>query len=192
MRESHQKDVTRLLREAREGGIDARKTLWDAIYEELKAIATHHMRAEGNGRTIQATALVHEAWMRLVDPSEGWENRVHFFGAVAHVMREILVDDARRRVRLKRGGNRRRVDSNLVDLQITASSRDPIEVLAVNEAIEELRRLSERQADVIVCRYFAGMTVKETADSLGIASRTVQADSALAAAWLRRELGDQG
>lgn len=182
--------VTNLLLAIDAGDDDARSALWDAIYGELRSIAVRHMNNEANGRTLQPTALVHEAWIRLVGPEEGWSNRAHFFGAAAKVMREILVDDARRRNRLKRGGDRRRVGGDVMDSHAAATDRAPSEVLAVNEAVEKLRQLSGRQADVIECRYFAGMTAPETAEALGVSLRTVQADSSLAAAWLRRELGD--
>ncbi len=188
MQHGSNQEVTRLLNALDAGDDSARTVLWEAIYGELREIAVRHMQAEGNGRTLQPTALVHEAWIRLVGPDDGWQNRAHFFGAVAQVMREILVDDARRRGRLKRGGDRHRVGGDLESLQVTAASRDSAEILAVNEAIERLRRLSERQADIVVCRYFGGMTAKETAEALGVSLRTVQADSTIATAWLRREL----
>lgn len=184
-------DVTRLLREIDDGDSSAREALWNAIYDDLRAIALHYMKSEGNGRTLQPTALVHEAWLRLVGPVDGWGNRAHFFGAVAIVMREILVDDARRRGRVKRGGGHRRVDGVSMDSHMATSHRDPGEVLAVNEAVEKLRRLNERQANGIVCRYYGGMTQQETADALGVSLRTVQADSKIAAAWLHRELTEQ-
>lgn len=182
--------VTHLLQAIDAGDSAARSALWEAIYDELRTIAICHMKNEALGRTIQATALVHEAWLRLVGPDDGWSSRAHFFGAVAKVMRDILVEDARRRSRLKRGGNRKRMSAELVESQTPVADRDPAEVLAVNDAVERLRAMSPRQADVIVCRYFAGMTTPETAEALGVSLRTVQADSALATAWLRRELGE--
>ncbi|MCB9855371.1 MAG: sigma-70 family RNA polymerase sigma factor [Phycisphaerales bacterium] len=187
-----QLEVTRLLHRIDAGDVAAREALWDAIYRDLHNIAIRQMRNEANSRTLQPTALVHEAWVRLVGPDDGWSNRAHFFGAAARVMREILVDDARRRNRLKRGGDRRRIDGEALELQMAATDREPSEVLAVNEAIERLRQLNKRQADVVVCRYFAGMTAPETAEALGVSLRTVQADSTIAVAWLRRELGNEG
>jgi len=180
--------ITHLLRCIDSGDDTAREQLWDAIYSELHRIAVRYMRNERNGHTLQPTALVNEAWIRLVGPNDGWQNRAHFFGAVAQVMREILVDDARRYGRLKRGGDRHRVEGELDGLKLSAEPRDSAEILAVNEAVEKLRRLSGRQANIVICRYFGGMTAAETAAALGVSLRTVQADSTMAIAWLRREL----
>lgn len=188
MSRTHNSQVTHLLQAIDAGDPAARSALWEAIYDELRRIAIRYMKKENAACTLQPTALVHEAWVRLVGPKDGWSNRAHFFGAVAKVMRDILVENARKRSRLKRGGGRRRVDGDIVILQKPITERDPAEIMAVDEAIERLRKLSARQANVIECRYFAGMTTKETAEALGVSLRVVTADSSIAAAWLRREL----
>ena len=180
--------VTGLLRRSDAGDEGAQVALWYVIYPQLRAMASRHMRKEAKGRTLQPTAVVHEAWMRLVAPPGGWESRKHFFGAMAKVMRDVVVDDARKRKRVKRGGDQCRRSGDVVALQIPAARRDPAEILAVHEAVERLRALNTRQAEVVVFRYFASMTTEETAEALGVSQRTVVMDSKLALAWLRREL----
>ena len=181
-------DITQLLHAAESGDDEARDEVWRAVYDELRAIAHREWWREKNGRTLQATALVHEVWVRLKCPNNGWASREQFLGFAANVMREIIADDAIRRVRLKRGGGRKRVDIDKVGFKMPAADREPAEIVAVHELIERLAKLNERQAKVIICRYFGGMTIDETAKALCIGARTVQADSAIAAAWLRKEL----
>jgi RNA polymerase sigma factor (TIGR02999 family) len=141
------------------------------VYEELRRLAAARMAQESAGQTLQATALVHEAWLQLVGEGDrSWENRAHFFGAASHAMRRILVDAARRKSRLKRGADRERVD--LAEVEIAQGTPDD-SVLLINEALERLEREDSEQAQIVVMKFFGGMTNEEVAASLGISERTV-------------------
>ncbi len=158
------------------------------IYSELRRIAQYQMNAENPGHTLQPTALVHEAYFRLFgENSVQWANRGHFFTAAAEAMRRIRIDDARKRGRLKRGGGKK---PNALSDEPAVFQQDPAEVLAVDEALDELTRTAPRQAEVVKLRYFSGLTVNECAAVLDVSERTVNKDWAFARAWLHRILGD--
>jgi RNA polymerase sigma factor (TIGR02999 family) len=179
-------EVTGLLAEVKAGRKDALDRLMPLVYRELRRMAGRQMRAERVGHTLQPTALVHEAFLRLVDQSHAdWQNRTHFFAAAAQVMRRILVDHARRRRAAKRG-----VD---VTLNEDIFGRDPAsdqteEILAVDQVLERLAALDPRQARVVELRYFGGLSVEETAESLGVSPRTVKLDWAMAKGWMKTQL----
>jgi RNA polymerase sigma factor (TIGR02999 family) len=177
--------ISHLLREAGGGPLRA-DDLLPLIYDELRALARARMAREPGGQTIQATALVHEAYMRLVgDEDPGWNGRAHFFGAAARAMRRILVERARGKARIKRGGDRDRV---ALDDAIAAGTSNDQEVLAVDEAIGRLERQDPRKGRIVNLRYFAGLTAEQTADALGVSVGTVEREWRFIKAWLRVEL----
>lgn len=184
--------ITQLLAAAGEGDEAAQRQLWSAIYDELRRLAQSQMAAEAAGHTLQPTALVHEAFFRLFgDENAEWSSRRHFFGAAARAMRQIRIDDARRRNRLKRGGGE--YLRALAD-EPPVFDQDPTEVLAVHDVLDQLEQEDSRKAEVVMLRYFAALTEEETASALGVSRRTVQIEWRLARAWLHRELskGDTG
>src|SRR5258706_3501050 len=160
-------DVTRILESIEQGDPKASEQLLPLVYEELRKLAAAKMAGEKPGQTLQATALVHEAWLRLVGPEEqkAWNSRGHFFGAAAEAMRRILVDRARQKARIRHGGKLQRVD--LEHVTIATDDNDDI-VLAIHEAIEKLAVLSRQQAEIVKLRYFAGMEHAEIAELLDI------------------------
>ncbi len=179
--------ITRLLALAREGNDRVVDQLLPVIYEELKVLARASLRNERPGHTLSPTALVHEAYLRLTDQrNEGWENRAHFFAMAATLIRRILVDHARRRDSLKRGGEARRL--TLSGMEAEAAGEAEIDLLALHEALEELARLDERQARLVELRYFAGLEMEDAARELGVSKRTAEADWTMARSWLRRRL----
>ncbi|MCI0746320.1 MAG: ECF-type sigma factor [Verrucomicrobia subdivision 3 bacterium] len=180
-------DVTRILHSIEEGGPQAAEQLLPLVYSELRKLAAVRMAHEAPGQTLQATALVHEAWLRLAggNGEARFENRAHFFGAAAEAMRRILVDNARRKRRLKHGGEFQRVDWTKLDLAI-AESDDA--VLAVSEALDKLARHDAIGAQLIKLRFFAGLPNVEAAKVLGISERTAKRTWAYARAWLFEEL----
>lgn len=178
--------ITRLLSSARDGDKAAHEQLWSLIYDELRRLAQQQMAAEAPGHTLQPTALVHEAYFRLFgDTKVEWSNRRHFFGAAAKSMRQIRIDDARKRKRLKRGGSD---GSAHLDGDPAIFDQDPTEVLAIHEALDKLEADDPRRAEIVMLRYFAGLTVEETATAIDLSRRTVQVEWRLARAWLHREL----
>jgi len=164
-------EVTRILDRAQQGDLKAAEELLPLVYDELRKVAAHKMANEAAGHTLQATALVHEAWLRLVGQQAGqrWENRSHFFSAAAEAMRRILVESARRKSRLKRGSNveLQELDESLVEAQAPFE-----EVLAVHEALEQLMAEDRMAAEVVKLRYFVGLPISEVASALSIAPRT--------------------
>jgi len=180
--------VTRILNDARDGRTGAAEQLFQLVYDELRRLAASHMRGERPGHTLQATALVHEAFMRLVrDDQMDWRNRAHFFGAAAEAMRRILVDHARARASLRRGGDRRKVSlEDTPDLSIDRSN----EVVAVDAALSRLSELDSRKGRLVELRFFGGLDIEEAAEVLGVSPRTVKRDWTFAKAWLYREIGD--
>ena len=179
-------DVTRLLVEIGNGDADALHRLLPLVYEELKAMARRRMAREAPGQTLQPTALVHEAYLRLVgDPSLDWRSRRYFFAAAAEAMRRILIERARHYARQKHGGGRKKV--NLSDVQL-GSELPTTDILALEEALGRLEKKDEARSDVVKLRFFAGLTVEETAQSLGISPRSVKRLWAGARAWLHREI----
>ncbi len=178
--------VTALLKNARGGNQAAFNDLFPLVYAELRRIAAREMRREKPGRTLQTTALVHEAYLRLLkDASHSFENRAHFLGIAAHAMREILIERARARVAQKRGGQAVRV--TLEDMLLPTQGPS-VDVLALDEALQRLARLDERHARVVELRYFGGLSVEETAAALDLSPATVKRAWTLARAWLYREL----
>jgi RNA polymerase sigma-70 factor (ECF subfamily) len=180
-------DVTTLLREHREGNQEAMRQLLPLVYGELRKIAARQFRAEREGHTLQPTALVHEAYMRMVE-QQGvpWQNRAHFLDCAAQVMRHILVDSARARRTGKRGGGAVRV--TLSDALVVAGDRN-VDLVALDEALQALATLNARQSRVVELRYFGGLSLEETAEVVGVSPTTVSQDWAIARMWLRRELG---
>lgn len=178
--------VTELLRAAGAGDRDAFDRLLPLVYDELRRIAGRQLQAERAGHTLQTTALVHEAYMKLVDQSRiDWRDRAHFLGISARAMRQILIDHARRRDAQKRGGDRERTSLSNEGLGFEV---DLEELLALDEALDRLDALDSRLRQVVECRFFAGMTEEEIAGRLGVTTRTVQRDWAKARAWLHSEL----
>lgn len=181
MTEAHLDDLTQLLRAVKSGSDGARNELYERVYRELKAIAGAHLVNERPDHTLQTTALVNEAYLRLV-PGEGhWQNRAHFFGSAARAMRCILVDHARRHRSMKRGGEAERI--TFADLAIAAEEPD-LDLLALDEALKALARDEPRLAEVVDLRYFGGLSIAETAATLGISLATVKRDWTFARAWL--------
>jgi RNA polymerase sigma factor (TIGR02999 family) len=180
-------DVTRILAAIEQGDPNAADKLLPVVYEELRKLAAHRMANEAAGQTLQATALVHEAWIRLVGKENPkFENRAHFFAAAAEAMRRILIDNARRKRAVRHGGGQQRIDLEQVDI---LSKTDPDEqLLAVNDALDKLAAQNKVEAELVKLRYFVGMTLDEAAEVLGISARTADNYWAHARAWLFREL----
>jgi RNA polymerase sigma factor (TIGR02999 family) len=180
-------EVTRILQEIQQGDPHAARQLLPLVYDELRRLAAHKLAQERLGQTLQATALVHEAYLRLVghDPDQHWDHRGHFFAAAAEAMRRILVERARRKRRRKHGGGLSHQDPNLDDLA-GPDHRDPLEVLAVHEAMDQLAEKAPRKAELVKLRYFLGCTMAEAAQVLGIAHSTAEEDWTYSKAWLRR------
>lgn len=182
-------DVTRILEAAQNGDPTAAHQLLPLVYEELRRLAAAKMGQEKPGQTLQPTALVHEAWLRLVgSESQRWENRAHFFAAAAEAMRRILVEKARRRQRLRHGGGQQRVD--LDEIAIMAPESDE-RLLQVHEALDRLAAEDKVKADVVKLRFFVGLTDREVADALGLSERTVERHWAYAKPWLFRQIRSQ-
>ncbi len=182
-------DVTRILNAIEQGNAKAADELLPLVYEELRRLAGQKMSQELPGQTLQATALVHEAYIRLVgEESQNWRDSNHFFRAAAEAMRRILIDNARRKKRLKHGGKRRRSELDEAALkQNDESSVD--DLIALDEALAKLSEEEEVKAEVVKLRYFAGLSVQQTSDILGISPRTVKRCWAYARAWLLCEIG---
>src|SRR5437763_7265170 len=178
--------VTELLVAWGDGDRAALDKLMPLVYEELRRLAHKYMGRERAGNTLQTSALVHEAYVRLVDQRNvQWQNRAHFFGIAAQMMRRILVDHARAKKRVKRGGSEVRV--TLGDATVVAKGQD-LDIVALDEVLERLAQLDEQQSRVVELRFFSGLTVEETAEVLGISKATVKRDWSMAKAWLHREL----
>jgi RNA polymerase sigma factor (TIGR02999 family) len=183
-------DVTRILSNVEQGDPHAAEQLLPLVYEELRKLATQRLAQEAPGQTLQATALVHEAYLRLVDVEkiQHWNSRGHFFAAAAEAMRRILVENARKRGRLKRGGDRQRLDLDALQLSVREVSDD---LLALDDALAQLSQKHPEKAELVKLRYFAGLTVAEAAQVLGIATSTADRYWTYARAWLyRRIVGD--
>jgi RNA polymerase sigma factor (TIGR02999 family) len=179
-------DITRILTAIEQGDPAAADQLLPLVYEELRKLAAHRMANEAAGQTLQPTALVHEAWLRLVgEQNPKFANRAHFFAAAAEAMRRILIDNARRKRAVRHGGGQQRVDVYQVQL---VSPTDEDQLLAVNEALDKLAAQSKPEAELVKLRYFVGMTLEEAAQVLGISARTADNYWAHARAWLFREI----
>ncbi len=182
--------LTQLLEELRHGDTQARGRLVAAVYEDLRELAAVHLRGERVGHTLQPTALVHEAFLRLFGSGgSAWENRAHFFGAAGEAMRRILVDFARRRRALKRGGDRAPLHEGAATEE-AVTDEHAATVLAVDEALNGLAAHDERKRRLVELRFFAGLTIEEAAETLGISLATAKRDWTFAKAWLFRELSD--
>ena len=182
--------VTRLLRRSAAGDRAALDELLPLVYDELHALARRHIAREAEGHTLQPTALVNEAYLRLVDQRKaGWRSRSHFLGLAARAMRRILVDHARRRRAAKRGGGAHRISlDEAVELEPREWPAPGVDLIALDAALEGLARLDERQGRIVELRFFGGLSVRETAGVLGISPATVKRDWSMARAWLYREL----
>ena len=188
VRAARPSEVTRILQELDESGQRSAEELLPLVYNELRSLARARMAREAPGQTLQATALVHEAFLRLVgDADPGWNSRGHFFGAAALAMRRILVEQARRKARLKHGGDQERVAVDDARLAI-APPRD--DVLAIDDAVRRLEEEDPRKGQIINLRYFAGLTAKETAGAIGVSVGTIEREWRFIKAWLQVELAD--
>jgi RNA polymerase sigma factor (TIGR02999 family) len=183
-------DVTRILSAIEQGVASASEQLLPLIYDELRKLAAQKLAQEKPGQTLQATALVHEAYLRLVDgeKAQHWNSRGHFFAAAAEAMRRILVEQARHKKSAKSGGNRLRVA--LEGEPLAAPSRD-VDLIDLDEALNQLANLDTRKAELVKLRFFAGMTIAEAAAALGIAESTADADWAYAKSWLRVQMSEE-
>jgi RNA polymerase sigma factor (TIGR02999 family) len=184
-------DVTRILSAIEQGDQHAAEQLLPLIYEEMRQQAAQKLVQEKPGQTLQATALVHEAYLRLVNPNQPqrWNGRGHFFAAAAEAMRRILVEQARRKDRLKRGGDKKRLDFDEIEIAFEGPSDD---IVALDEALDRLAQKHPEKAALVKLRYFAGLTVNEAAEVLGISTSTVDRHWTYARAWLFRELSPEG
>jgi RNA polymerase sigma factor (TIGR02999 family) len=179
-------DATRVLDRVQAGDPKAAQELLPLVYGELRKLAAHRLAGEAQQHTLQPTALVHEAWLRISgDEKRHWNGRAHFFAAAAEAMRRILVDRARRRLAVKRGAGEAPLDAD--ELEIPAPAPDP-QLLAVNDALEQFARQNSRKAELVKLRYFVGMTFEEAAGVLGIAVPTAKEWWAYSRAWLRVEI----
>lgn len=181
-------DVTQLLVDFQDGDDAAAHRLWSEVYDELRRIAHHRLRSERAGHTLNTTALVHEAYLKLIDQSQiEWQDRLHFFAMSSRIMRNILIDYARKRNAQKRGGGQPHLQ---LDDAIISADMSAHVFLALDEALKELATIDERLARVVEYRFFGGMQEKEIADLLGVSKRTVRRDWRKAKAWLARALAE--
>lgn len=183
--------VTVILDAIQKGDPKAADQLLPLVYQELRRLATNKMSNEAAGQTLQPTALVHEAWLRLVD-KEGqaqFQNRAHFFGAAAEAMRRILIDRARRKLAQRHGGGQQRLDVDEVEIPAPANDE---ELLAVNDALDHFAAVDAQKAELVKLRYFVGMTIDEAAQVLGVSEPTAKRWWAYARAWLFREIQSHG
>ena len=185
---SSQGEITELLRNWRGGDKAAMDKLLPIVYDELRRLAASFFRRERLNHTLQATALVHEAYLRLVDQScAGWENRAHFFGSAAQLMRQILVDHARSHNAAKRGGGEIKV--SLAEDMVLAGPRE-LDLIALDVALDELAVLDEQQSRIVEMRFFGGLSIEETAEVMAISPATVKREWMTARRWLQRELAN--
>ena len=182
-------EITLVLQSMSRGEGGASEELMPLVYDELRRLAAARMAREAPGQTIQATVLVHEAWLQLAGNGERhWQNRAHFFGAASDAMRRILIDNARRKARLKHGGGRARV--NIDDVQVAEKTPDD-DVLLINDALERLEAEDAEKARIVVMKFFGGLTNHEVAESLGVTERTIERQWAFAKAWLFQSMREQ-
>ena len=180
-------EVTHILSAIEQGDAHAAEKLLPLVYDELRKLAAQRLAQEKPGQTLQATALVHEAYIRLLDTEQSrqWDSRSHFFAAAAEAMRRILVDNARRKLSLKRGGDRVRRDLEGLEISAPEISDD---LLALNDALDKLAHVEPQAAELVKLRYFTGLTVKEAAEMLGVSPRTADNLWAYARAWLLNQI----
>jgi RNA polymerase sigma factor (TIGR02999 family) len=180
-------EVTRVLSAIEAGDPQAAEQLLPLVYDELRRLAAQRLADEGPGHTLQPTALVHEAYLKLVgaDPQQPWNGRVHFFAAAAEAMRRILIDHARRKHRARRGGGKKRVElGDMDDIEMVTERGQADELLALDEALTQLAVADPRRAELVRLRYFAGLTLEQAAELLGISRATADRHWAFARAWL--------
>jgi RNA polymerase sigma factor (TIGR02999 family) len=179
-------EITQLLIAWNQGDQSARDELMPIIYQELRRLARGYLRRERPNHTLQPTALVHEAFLRLVDQGQvNWQNRAHFFGIAARLMRQILINHAEARRAAKRGGSAERVSLSQVD---NRAGEQEVDLIALDEALRNLESIDPLQSRIVELRYFSGLTIEEIAEVLGISPATVKREWSTARAWLRREL----
>jgi RNA polymerase sigma factor (TIGR02999 family) len=190
-RPSAMTEVTRILAAIEQGDPQVAEQLLPLVYSELRHLATRKLSHETPGQTLQATGLVHEAYLRLVDvdKAQHWNSRGHFFAAAAEAMRRILVEQARRKRRLKRGGHKERVDLEEVEIAFVGPADD---IVALDDALARLAQKHSEKAELVKLRYFAGLTVNEAAEVLGVSTSTADRHWTYARAWLFRELSPEG
>lgn len=182
------KDVTILLGKINDGDSSAPEELLPVVYDELRKLAAGYLKNERPDHTLQATALVHEAYIRLVDWEKvSWQSRAHFFSVAAQVMRNILVDHARRKKAEMHGGNLQKL---ALDEAISFSQAREVDLVDLDDALQELAKLDARQSKIVELRFFAGLTIEETAHALGVSTMTVSRDWNFAKAWLYRRLNN--
>ena len=179
-------EVTRILTAIEQGDAKSTDELLPVVYNELRRLAAHKMASEPAGHTLQPTALVHEAWLKLVDtPNQSWQNRAHFFGAAAEAMRRILIARARRKQTQRRGSGAAHVDADEIEI---ASPAPDEQLLALNEALDRLAAVEPQQAELVKLRYFVGLRIEQAAEVLGISEATAKRWWAYARAWLFNEI----
>jgi RNA polymerase sigma factor (TIGR02999 family) len=180
-------DVTRVLEQMESGDPTAAERLLPLVYDELRKLAAARLAGERQGQTLQATALVHEAYLRLVDVAQEprWDSRGHFFAAAAEAMRRILVEQARRRRAVKHGGGHKR---QVLDEATIAAPSNDVDVIALDEALQRLETVDREAAEFVKLRYFSGLTVSQTAELMGLSTRTAERIWTFAKAWLFREM----
>jgi RNA polymerase sigma factor (TIGR02999 family) len=183
--ESSPQDVTKLLADWSKGDRAALETLMPLVYSELRRVAGHYLSQEKQGHTLSPTALVHEAYLRLVTQKVPWQSRAHFFSVAAQMMRRILVDHARSHQYAKRGGGAMTLE---LTEAVAASHRRELDLLALDDALQSLAKLDERQSRMVELRFFAGLSIEETSEVLGVSAPTVKREWASARAWLFREI----
>jgi RNA polymerase sigma factor (TIGR02999 family) len=183
----NEQNITELLLAWNEGNREALDKLMPLVYDELHRQAARFLRRERSDHTLQTTALIHEAYLKLIDQREAnWESRTHFFAIAANLMRRILVDYARSKKREKRGGDY--LILPLEEAEAVAGKEKSIDLMAIDEALTKLEKIDQRQAKIVELRYFGDLTLEETAQALGVSRTTVADDWAMAKAWLHREL----
>ena len=179
-------NVTQLLQAWAQGNEAARDELIPLVYDTLRRIARNHLRGERPGHTLQTTALINEVYLRLIDQSVSWQSRAHFFGIAARLMRQVLVDYARARLRNKRGGDQQRVSLAFAE----EGHEQTADLLALHEALETLDRVDAERGRIVELRFFGGLTIEETAEVMGVSTPTVERGWRAARAWLQTELAD--
>lgn len=181
----HSQDVTNLLVLWRNGDASALDSLLPLVYDELRRLARSYLQRERSEHTLQSTALVHEAYLRLVDQNVSWQNRAHFFGIAAQMMRRVLVDHARSRNSAKRGDGVCRVT---LDEDIIGAGQRDVDIMALDHALSDLAKFDPQQSRIVELRFFAGLSIEDTSEVLNISPATVKRDWAMAKAWLHREM----
>jgi RNA polymerase sigma factor (TIGR02999 family) len=184
-------DITQLLQDWQRGDGEALERLMPLVYDELHLIATRHLARERRERTLQTTALVNEAYMKLVDQRRvDWQNRAHFFALAARLMRRIIIDDARRRQREKHGGDAVLVPIDDVEIPTPSVPVDAVDVLELDRALTDLGTIDADQSRIVELRFYGGLTIEETAEVMGVSMATIKREWALAKSWLYRALTD--